>query len=496
MTSEPSSSVDASVPLESSRLLFSILIPVYNEQGYLARVVENVLAAPLPDGLDREIVLVDDCSTDRTPEVIRELVEKYPEKIRAFRQPRNRGKGAAIRRAIQEMKGDYAIIQDADLEYNPQEYPLILAPLLDGRADVVYGSRFASRETRKILQYHHKLGNLFLTRLSNFMTGLDLTDMETCYKAFRGDALKSIPLRSNRFGIEPEITAKIARRGWTVYEVPISYNGRRYSEGKKIGWKDGVSAICVILKYWFYDDSFYDADSESSQRFEYSRNFLKTFVKRATPYLGSKTMEVEAGLGTLSRYLPQKERLTLTESDDRKLKFLRGSYDGNSVVDVEKLDLFEGETSLKESDKESFDSILCLNRGTELPLNNPDALAELRQYLKPDGRLIFTALADARPCRLCRRQRVIETSLTFKPQELVQLAEDAGYVVEKIEPFASVQCFFRKRNPNKAPSLLCFKLFDLLVSRTSCLDKILQPVRYLVVATPRGKDSKTNKNER
>ena len=128
MTSEPSSSVDASVPLESSRLLFSILIPVYNEQGYLARVVENVLAAPLPDGLDREIVLVDDCSTDRTPEVIRELGEKYPEKIRAFRQPRNRGKGAAIRRAIQEMKGDYAIIQDADLEYNPQEYPLILAP--------------------------------------------------------------------------------------------------------------------------------------------------------------------------------------------------------------------------------------------------------------------------------------------------------------------------------------------------------------------------------
>ncbi|MBQ3823392.1 MAG: glycosyltransferase family 2 protein, partial [Thermoguttaceae bacterium] len=177
------------------RILFSILIPVYNEQAYLALVVDRVLAAPLPPNVDRELVLVDDCSTDRSPEIIKELVERYPNTVRAFRQPKNQGKGAAIRRAIKEMTGDYAIIQDADLEYDPNEYSLILAPLLDGRADVVYGSRFATRETRKVLQYHHKLGNLFLTHLSNFTTGLDLTDMETCYKAFRADALKSIPLR-------------------------------------------------------------------------------------------------------------------------------------------------------------------------------------------------------------------------------------------------------------------------------------------------------------
>lgn len=241
----------------SAPILFSILIPVYNEEAYLATVVEKVLSAPLPEGVERELILVDDRSTDGTPRVVRELVEKYPDKIRAFRQPTNQGKGAAIRRAIQEMRGDFAIFQDADLEYDPNEYPLILAPLLDGRADVVYGSRFARRETQKVLNYRHKLGNLFLTHLSNIATNLDLTDMETCYKAFRADALKSIPLRSNRFGIEPEITAKIARRGWTVYEVPISYNGRRYSEGKKIGWKDGVSAIRTILQYWFVDDSYY-----------------------------------------------------------------------------------------------------------------------------------------------------------------------------------------------------------------------------------------------
>ncbi len=238
-------------------VLFSILIPVYNEEAYLATVVEKVLAAPLPDGVERELVLVDDCSTDGTPRVVAELTARYPAQIRAFRQPVNKGKGAAIRRAIREMNGDFAIVQDADLEYDPNEYSLLLAPLLDGRADVVYGSRFARRETQKVLNYRHKLGNLLLTHLSNLTTNLDLTDMETCYKAFRAAALKSIPLRSNRFGIEPEITAKIARRGWTVYEVPISYNGRRYSEGKKIGWKDGISAIKTIIQYWFVDDSYY-----------------------------------------------------------------------------------------------------------------------------------------------------------------------------------------------------------------------------------------------
>ena len=184
----------------------------------------------------------------------RELLSKHPE-IKAFDQPVNQGQGAAIRRAVQEMTGQYAIIQDADLEYDPNDYMVVLKPLVEGLADAVYGSRFATREMRRIVHYHHKLGNLFLTHLSNFMTGLDLTDMETCYKAFRTDLLKTIPLRSNRFGIEPEITAKLARRKAVIYEVPISYHGRAYTDGKKIGWRDGVSAIWTILKYAFVDDS-------------------------------------------------------------------------------------------------------------------------------------------------------------------------------------------------------------------------------------------------
>ena len=473
------------------RLLFSILIPVYNEQAYLNRIVETVVAAPLPEGLDRELILVDDCSSDATPKVIQELTTKYPGLVRAFRQPKNQGKGAAIRRAILEMKGDYAIFQDADLEYNPMEYSLILAPLLDGRADVVYGSRFASRETRKILQYHHKLGNLALTHLSNFTTGLDLTDMETCYKAFRADVLKSIPLRSNRFGIEPEITAKIAKRGLTVYAVPIGHNGRRYSEGKKIGWKDGVSAIHIILKFWFYDDSFYDGDagSESSQRLEFSRNFMKTFVKRIAPWLGARTMEIYAGMGALSRFLPQKERLTLTESDERRLAFLRGSYDGNAVVEVQKLDLINNETTLSESECGTFDSIVCLNRAGELPPNVGGALDVLRQYLKPNGKLIFTALAAT---GRNRKKRGGDEPRVFTRKELVEILEDADFVIERVEPFASIQGLFQRRDPNKTPSLCGFKLFDFLVSKTKGLDKILRPVRYIVVASPRNQANKHN----
>jgi glycosyltransferase involved in cell wall biosynthesis len=242
----------------------SILIPVYNEEEYLPRIIQRVLAAPLPEGLRKELVIVNDASKDGTADVLRELAQAHGE-IHVFDQPKNMGKGAAIRRAIQEMTGDYAIIQDADLEYDPGDYMVILKPLVEGLADVVYGSRFATREMRRIVHYHHKLGNLFLTHLSNFFTGLDLTDMETCYKAFKADLIKTIPLRSNRFGIEPEITAKLARRRAVIYEVPISYHGRNYAEGKKIGWKDGVSATWTILKYWWIDDSCQKQEQNSSQ---------------------------------------------------------------------------------------------------------------------------------------------------------------------------------------------------------------------------------------
>ena len=232
----------------------SVLMPVYNERKTLAEIVSRVLNQRI-DGIDSlELVIVDDASTDGSTEIIEQLARTHLQ-IKPILQKKNQGKGAAIRKAIDAASGDIAIIQDADLEYDPNDFRVVLTPILQGDADVVYGSRFIIKKEGRDLYSKHALGNRFLTFLSNRFTNLNLTDMETCYKAFRLQALKTMPLRSNRFGIEPEITAKIAKRKLRVHEVPISYHARTYAEGKKIKWKDGIVAIYVILKYWLVDDS-------------------------------------------------------------------------------------------------------------------------------------------------------------------------------------------------------------------------------------------------
>ena len=232
----------------------SVLMPVYNERKTLAEIVSRVLNQRV-DGIDSlELVIVDDASTDGSTEIIEQLARTHLQ-IRPIFQEKNQGKGAAVRKAIDAASGDIAIIQDADLEYDPNDFRVVLTPILQGDADVVYGSRFIIKKEGRDLYSKHALGNRFLTFLSNRFTNFNLTDMETCYKAFRLQFLKTIPLRSNRFGIEPEITAKIAKRKLRFHEVPISYHARTYAEGKKIKWKDGIVAIYVILKYWLIDDS-------------------------------------------------------------------------------------------------------------------------------------------------------------------------------------------------------------------------------------------------
>jgi len=221
----------------------SVVIPVYNERASVAALIERVQAVPIP----KEILVVDDGSTDGTREVLDGLAGT--EGLRVLRHERNRGKGAALRTGFREATGDVVIVQDADLEYDPAEYRKLLQPLLDGKADVVYGSRFIGGESHRVLFFWHYVGNKFLTLLSNAVTNLNLTDMETCYKAFRRETLQRVQLREDRFGFEPEITAKVARLGARIYEVGIAYSGRTYAEGKKIGWRDGVRALWCILKY-------------------------------------------------------------------------------------------------------------------------------------------------------------------------------------------------------------------------------------------------------
>lgn len=228
-------------------MMISVVIPVYNEKGTILELLGRVEAVEVP-GLSREIVLVDDCSTDGTRELLRKEVEARPG-VRVLYHDRNRGKGAALRTGIATTAGDIVLIQDADLEYDPREYPKLLAPILDGRADVVYGSRFSGSEAKRVLFFWHSVGNRFLTTFSNMFTNLNLTDMETCYKVFRGDILRGIRIEEDRFGFEPEVTAKIARLRCRIYEVGIGYSGRTYAEGKKINWKDGVRALWCILKY-------------------------------------------------------------------------------------------------------------------------------------------------------------------------------------------------------------------------------------------------------
>ncbi|HAE13813.1 MAG TPA: glycosyltransferase family 2 protein [Chitinophagales bacterium] len=232
----------------------SVLVPAYNEEATIVRILDTLQTVQLPEGIRMELVVVNDCSTDRTGQIVEQYIAQHPDaSILYEKHAKNAGKGAALHTAIQLATGDLIVVQDADLEYDPHEFSILLKPFLAGQADVVYGSRFMGGNPHRILFFWHSIGNRFLTFFSNMFSNLNLTDMETCYKMVRADILKSLVLKEKRFGFEPEVTQKLARiKGIRIYEVGISYYGRTYEEGKKIGWKDGVRAIWCILKYGFF----------------------------------------------------------------------------------------------------------------------------------------------------------------------------------------------------------------------------------------------------
>ncbi|GIU73524.1 MAG: hypothetical protein KatS3mg004_0611 [Bryobacteraceae bacterium] len=370
-------------------LKLSILIPVYNERTVVRRSLEQVIQAPLPEGMERELVIVDDCSRDGTWDILQEIAAGRPF-IRLFRHEVNQGKGAAVRTAIQHAEGDFCLIQDADLEYDPQEYPVLLKPLLEGRADAVFGSRYLAGESRRVLPFWHTVINKTLTLVSNIFSNIHVTDMETCYKVFRTDLLKSIPIRSNRFGFEPEITMKCAKRRLRIYEVPISYHGRTYEEGKKIGWKDGLQALGVILKFWLIDDLYADTRGrEAIINLTRTPAYTDWLCSVLRPELGDSVFELCAGVGTFSaRLMGRRLRYLATDPDPLHLHALQNRFLRTPNVEVASCRPDVAEDFQPWAGQ--FDSALAVNvlEGLDEPLT---ALRGLGSVLRPGGRLLLVA---------------------------------------------------------------------------------------------------------
>ena len=402
----------------------SVLMPVFNEKGTLDDILDRIVAAPLPGDMTMEIVCVDDCSTDGSWDILQARAAKDP-RIRPFKQAKNQGKGAAIRAAVQHADGDIALIQDADLEYNPADYKRMLIPFLEHGADVVYGSRFTPTEYRRILFFWHGVVNKALTTFSNMLTDMNLTDMETGYKAFRMSVLKTIPIRSDRFGIEPELTAKVAKRRLRVFEVPIQYEGRTYAEGKKIGAKDAFEAFWVILKYHYIDDLYIGKFGETTLRsMELATRFTVWLMEKIDPYLGPAVLEVGSGIGNNLRAMTGHDLLVATETDLEYLAILRNTFAGRRRIVVEQWDI----SKKAPATIPAVDSILCSNVLEHVEDDNA-ALSNMSSVLKPGGRLVLIVPAGAK--RYGSIDKALDHYRRYGRKALENQLRTAGWEVEK-----------------------------------------------------------------
>jgi SAM-dependent methyltransferase len=410
--------------------LLSVLVPLYNEEEFVVTLLERVLAAPLPDAMDREIIVVDDGSSDGSAELVEAFAATHPQ-ILLLRHPQNRGKGAAIRTAIEHARGDISVIQDSDLEYDPREYPQLIEPILDDRADVVFGSRFTAAGGRRVLYYWHSVANHLLTTLCNIVSDLNLTDMETCYKAFRTSLLKTVPIRSDRFGFEPEITIKVARRQARVYEVPISYDGRTYEEGKKIGFKDGLQALWVILRYAFTRDIYKDPGPEILDALAGAPRFNRWMADTISPYVGRSVLEIGAGIGNLTRALvPRRCCYYATDLDLEHLARLKSRFQHRPNLRVARCDVAEAADFRALACR--VDTVVCLNV-IEHVEDDRGALRNIHSALVAGGRAIILVPHDQRifgtldtALGHCRR---------YAFDELRARMEEAGFRVDRIIEF-------------------------------------------------------------
>jgi 2-polyprenyl-3-methyl-5-hydroxy-6-metoxy-1,4-benzoquinol methylase len=410
----------------------TVVMPAYNEAATIETVIRRVLASPYV----AELVVVDDGSSDASAAIVQAIDDP---RIRLFVQPVNLGKGAALRRGFQEATQPYVIVQDADLEYDPDEYSTVLGPLLSGDADAVYGSRFVTGNPHRVLYYWHSVGNRVLTTASNMFTNLNLTDMETCYKAFRREVIQSIEIEEDRFGFEPEITAKLADGGWRLYEVGISYSGRTYAEGKKIGWKDGMRAMYGIVRYssaWrnvrerldnapdrtIPPAAFDDSDAELSSVLsvlEGADNYADWIYDLIHPHLGDRVLEVGAGHGELTQRLRRDAHVTATDLSKRCIDELAKRFAGDSNVEV-----LQADVAAIGAERREFDSVVLVNVLEHID-DDVAALGELRDVLRPGGRICvfvpaFEGLYSDFDRRIGHRRR-------YRRSQLVAAFDQAGF---------------------------------------------------------------------
>ena len=451
----------------------SVIIPVYNEINTIGEILSRVLQDDIP----KEVIVVDDFSTDGTREFLKEWVTKEDKglknQVHILFQPKNMGKGAALRSGFKAAAGDIVIIQDADLEYDPKEYPKLIEPILDGRADAVYGSRFLGTP-RRVLMFWHTLGNKFLTFLSNLCTDLNLTDMETGYKVFKKEVLDHIHLKSDRFGFEPEVTAKIAKMNCRIYEVPISYSGRDYWEGKKINWIDGLKAIFSILRYSFFDPETGDIVYQSFQRMKKLHRYNQWIFSKFHPYLGRRVLEIGSGIGNITKYLLDRDFVIATDVEPRYLTLLKNTFGKYKKFMIENFDI-------SSSDVERYrpyhiDSVICFNVLEHIE-KDEKALENIFDILESGGRLLLFApshrwLYGSLDQHLGHHRR-------YGKEELKRKLEDAGFNVILLKHFNRIgilgwflnsKILRRKRLPS-----LQLRVYNLLVPLSKMADLLPLP---------------------